>query len=108
MAILNLGLGRLTATAGVADWTAECEEATLFVSQITRKFLTGDWGDLHAEDWQSNDYAAAHGERIVASYPIPDTFDQLPSDSYGRTHSKLWLISEFDRSRTTILTPGDY
>jgi hypothetical protein len=54
----------------------------------------GDWGDLGAEDKQSNDEAVKVGSRVFSAY----RFDTV----------RLWVITEADRSVTTILLPEEY
>lgn len=54
-----------------------------------------DWGDVCAEDRAANDEALECGERLLSSY----------SD---RTGTKFWIITEWDRSVTTVLLPEDY
>ena len=55
----------------------------------------GDWGDVGREDWQANERALKHGERLLSVYRTVDG-------------TKFWIISEHDRSLTTILLPEDY
>ena len=62
---------------------------------LLMRHKTGDWGDVGEEDWESNNWSAQHGERILSSYPMPDG-------------EKIWIITERDRSATTILTPDCY
>lgn len=52
------------------------------------------WGDLSEEDKQNNEIALEKGERILSSYEI----------DYGR----IWIITEYDRTATTILFPDEY
>ena len=59
-----------------------------------RRYYSGDWGDLCDEDRQMNDNALKDGERIVAVYNIGD--------------DKIYIITEWDRSVTTILFPSEY
>jgi hypothetical protein len=54
----------------------------------------GDWGDLDASDRKDNEWSLEHGERLMSVY-----FD-------GET--KFWIITERDRSVTTVLLPEDY
>lgn len=65
------------------------------LAELLRRHLAGDWGELSAEDKTANDDAVKFGDRILSSY---------------RTESgdKLWVITERDRSQTTVLTPGEY
>lgn len=54
----------------------------------------GDWGDMDKEDWDANERALARGGRLFSSY-----------HSQG---CKFWIITEHDRSVTTILLPEEY
>lgn len=54
-----------------------------------------DWGDVCDEDRGANDYALLHGERLLSVYHTAD-------------RRKFWIITEWDRSTTTILLPEDY
>ena len=60
------------------------------------RHLSADWGDIDDSDWQSNDTALRTGEdRLFSSYQVaPDL--------------KLWIITEWDRSVTTLLLPSEY
>lgn len=57
--------------------------------------MTGDWGDLCEEDRQANEDALNRDLRLLSAY----------SDRNG---AKFWIITEADRSLTTILLPEDY
>lgn len=59
------------------------------------RYCKGDWGDLCAFDKRSNDEAVENGTRILAAY----------SDTAWH---KFWIITEWDRSYTTILLPEEY
>ena len=54
----------------------------------------GDWGDLDSQDREMNDLAVINGERIFSAYP-----------TWG---GRIWIITEADRSATTILLPSEY
>ena len=58
--------------------------------------LQGKWGIIDAQDWKLNEEALEIGGRLVSSYP-------LPNDT-----GNFWIITEADRSVTTILLPEDY
>lgn len=64
-------------------------------SQYLRRHLSGDWGDIGQNDRDANARAIVNGERILSSYKISDDL-------------KLWIITEADRSATTLLLPDDY
>lgn len=55
-----------------------------------------NWGgDVCKEDWESNDEALKNGQRLLSEYKLPD----------GK---RIWIITEWDRSATTLLFPEDY
>lgn len=62
--------------------------------RICGKYCKCDWGDTCEEDVRSNNEAVKNGERILAAYMYGDT--------------KIWIITEWDRSATTILFPEKY
>jgi hypothetical protein len=59
------------------------------------RHILGDWGTLDPEDVQANDRALQNGGRLFSSY--------LSSQNV-----KFWIITEHDRSVTTVLLPMDY
>jgi hypothetical protein len=62
----------------------------------------GDWGIVDQEDWAANDYAVSREMRLLSAYSIPT---QLRD---GAPDPKVWVITEADRSSTTVLFPSDY
>ena len=85
-------LGRLGITPGAE---AALEQAQRSPSEFIRRHQSGDFGDLAEEDQQANHAALRDGTRLLSSYVI---------DS-GLT---LWIITEADRSATTLLLPEEY
>ena len=85
------------ATCGVANLQEENCEFAVFVDICFNRYIHGDWGDVCFEDWQSNDMAVKCGERIHASYNDAD-----------HPEWRIWIITEWDRSVTTILFPDEY
>jgi hypothetical protein len=65
------------------------------VNKALNRYIFGDWGDVCDEDARTNDVAVKNGERILGSYT--DKFKQ-----------KFWIMTEADRSYTTVLMPEDY
>lgn len=65
------------------------------VQQALRRHLSGDWGDCSPDDAAANEAALVAGERLFSVY-------------HDREGQKLWIITEADRSATTILLPDDY
>lgn len=92
-------LGQLVATRGVSDRMQHDLAFAAFVSKSIRRYKECDWGDSPTEDKASNDAAVESGEdRIFASY-----------EQVGvKAPMKIWIITEWDRSATTILFPEEY
>ena len=71
------------------------EETNRSPLEFLSRHLRGDWGDLCPEDKTENELSLKYGLRLLSSYPIT-----------GR--GKLWIITEADRSLTTLLLPEEY
>jgi len=90
--------GQVVATRAVADLMAESTAFSQFTQTAFARYQHCDWGDLGKDDAEMNDSAVANGDdRIFASYAHPD-----------HSEWKLWIITEWDRSATTLLFPSDY
>ena len=85
-------LGRLVATPGAL---MALKTAHSSAWELLKRHITGDWGDLDAEDKAENELSVREGFRILSSYTLPDG-------------TKLWIITEADRSVTTLLLPEEY
>ena len=72
---------------------------------ILMRHATGDWGDVCAEDAKENELSVTEGFRLMSVYALP-LGDQVATDGDGR--ERVWLITEADRSVTTLLLPRDY
>lgn len=85
--------GHVVMTAGVDNLV---QQGALNPVPYLQRHLDGDWGDLCDDDRRQNDSALASGEdRLFSSYQVtPDL--------------KLWIITEWDRSVTTLLLPNEY
>lgn len=83
-------LGRMVVTSN-ADNLLIAED----ISNALERHKSGDWGEVSESDWKVNDNALKHGERILSVYTA----------SNG---GKFWIITEADRSYTTVLMPDDY
>ena len=88
---MKFGLGRVVATPAALRLL---EEAGISPSELLSRHWNGDWGDLDEEDRQANEAAVAHEWRVFSAYEVGD--------------DKVWIITEADRSATTILLPSDY
>jgi hypothetical protein len=94
-------LGRLVATKRVWELIDTNERFSRFVTGCLTRYVVYDWGELDPDDWAINEEAVKTGERILASYPLPYDVEVDYDD-------RLWIITEADRSVTTLLFPGDY
>jgi len=65
-----------------------------FIARCLERHAHQDWGDLDAEDKAANDRAVREGGRVLSAY--------------GLRGDTLWIITEADRSLTTLLTPDEY
>ena len=89
---VNLELGRIVATPGALDALSRNGQ---FPSTFIFRHSVGDWVELSAHDWEVNEQAVRNGERVLSAYILKDK-------------TKIWIITEADRSMTTILLPEDY
>lgn len=87
--------GQLVWTCGVNDRVADDKDFTKFVLASLKRHIQGDWGELCKEDKQENELALKENFRLFSAYEQ----EGLP---------KIWIITEADRSSTTILFPDEY
>lgn len=88
--------GPWVVTGAVADRMKADKNFRHFVKLCVGRYLRKDWGNLSDGDREANDLAALEGdERIFASYKYKDD-------------ERIWIITDYDRSATTILFPEDY
>jgi hypothetical protein len=83
-----LPLGRVVATPGALKLLTE---ARAHPFDLLARHATGDWGDLCAFDRRQNEITLRDGLRVLSSYEVPA--------------GRVWIITEADRSVTTILLP---
>jgi hypothetical protein len=85
----RLTFGRLAITPN-ASLRLRTEE----VLTALRRHASGDWGDLCPEDTLANETALNEGGRLFSAY--------------GQGEERFWVITEVDRSLTSVLLPEDY
>lgn len=85
-------LGQIVATPGALE---ALEKTGELPGPFLMRHENGDWGELDAEDKSTNDEALTVGNRILSAYRLKDD-------------TKIWIITEADRSSTTILLPDEY
>jgi hypothetical protein len=83
-------LGRTVVTANARNTLADTD-----VNKALARHRSGDWGEVCNTDWKANDDAIKNGERVLSVYT-------------GKDGDKFWIITEADRSYTTVLLPNDY
>lgn len=93
-------LGECVATPKVSDLIMSGQ---VNPADLLSRHVTGDWGCVCDEDKHTNNEALAHGNRILSAYPIDP---EKPCAGYGK--NCVWIITEADRSVTTILLPEEY
>lgn len=87
-------LGKIVWTAGVFKKMQEDSDFRHFVTKSMQRYMMGDWGEMDPEDKELNDSSLSGGGRIFAAYE---------NAAY-----RIWIITEWDRSVTTILFPEEY
>ena len=84
--------GQIVATPGALQAFAEAAETPL---PYLGRHLRGDWGDVDEHDRGENELSLAHGLRLLSAYTL-------------QNGTRLWIITEADRSATTFLLPEEY
>ena len=90
MPVAVFRLGHIVATANARESISPDE-----ILQGIQRHQAGDWGNLPDDDRSSNDRALAQGGRLVSRY-------------HAQNGTKFYVITESDRSLTTVLLPEDY
>jgi hypothetical protein len=85
-------LGQIVATPGALQ---SLEEAGQDPSELLTRHGSGDWGELDEEDQKENELSVREGFRILSAYTL-------------ETGVKVWVITEADRSATTLLLLAEY
>ncbi|AQX72734.1 hypothetical protein [Dehalococcoides mccartyi] len=96
----SFNTGQIVATRGVYDLACENPEFAQFIQKSLNRHIKGDWGDVNDEDKQTNDQALKQGTRLLSAY----NDDRFPQNGVAT----IWVITEADRSATTILFPDEY
>ena len=88
---IRLPLGHVVATPGALEVV---RDHGLDVVGLLHRHRAGDWGTVSDHDARANDLALQNGTRVLSAY-----------DTSG---GRLWIITEADRSATTVLLPSEY
>jgi hypothetical protein len=85
-------LGHVVMTAGAAALGVD-------FAPFLARHAKGDWGSLDSFDKRQNDIAVKEGYRILSAYDVPV--------EDGETE-RIWIITEWDRSVTSVILPSEY
>ena len=88
-------LGRIVVTRGIELARSDLSFAE-FISSSIERYKNCDWGDIFENDKRINELALKNEEQILAVYKYP------------KGEKTIWIITEWDRSVTTILFPDEY
>jgi len=89
---VQLRLGQLVATPAAIEAMARAGQSP---APLLARHRAGDWGEVDADDAAANDRAARECERVLSAFTL-------------KCGARVWIITEADRSATTILLPEDY
>lgn len=87
-------LGQIGTTRGIWSWMISDSKFCREVGEAIQRHASCDWGDLCEEDKQMNDEGLKDNGRLFSAY---DT-----------SQGKIWIITEWYRSATTVLFPNEY
>ena len=90
--LLPFPLGEIAITEGAS---AALQSTAQTAEQLLGRHSFGDWGELGDEDWERNNHALENALRLLSSYRLRDK-------------TMVWVITEWDRSCTTVLLPQEY
>ncbi|HYL98935.1 MAG TPA: hypothetical protein VEZ90_08260 [Blastocatellia bacterium] len=85
-------LGQVVATPGALRALSEAGNSP---QEFLDRHVSGDWGDLSGDDRKENEFSLQNGLRLLSAYRLRDA-------------TKIWIITEADRSSTCILLPEEY
>ncbi|MGH9631735.1 MAG: hypothetical protein ACRD7E_25795 [Bryobacteraceae bacterium] len=88
----KFALGQIVATPGALDALQQTGESPW---TFLARHVSGDWGDLNDEDRREIELSLIGGFRLLSAYRLSD-------------QTKIWIITEADRSATTLLLPSEY
>lgn len=94
--------GRLLMTRAINEDLQRHPDYAAFLAECFRRHLSNDWGDMPREDKLENAGALINHTRLMSSYNLPPPFRKV------MMQEKVWIITEADRSATTVLYPDDY
>jgi hypothetical protein len=88
----KFALGQVVATPGALEALDRTQQSPL---EFLARHARGDWGELSDEDRKENELSLKRGFRLLSAYKLAD-------------ETKIWVITEADRSATSVLLPEEY
>jgi hypothetical protein len=88
----RFSLGQTVMTPGAIEAFQTNDQLPI---ELLKRHIKGDWGEVCKDDSEANEQALEHGSRIMSVYFLKD-------------QTKIWIITEADRSATTLLLPSEY
>jgi len=85
-------LGQVVATPRALSALQKAEQAP---HEFLDRHVNGDWGEVHEDDKRENEFSVQRGFRILSAY----------TTSAG---DRIWILTEADRSATTLMLPSEY
>ncbi|PWU12012.1 MAG: hypothetical protein C5B51_01665 [Terriglobia bacterium] len=85
-------LGQVVATPGALTALEKVGESP---ATFIRRHVSGDWGEVDEHDRRENELSVHRGIRLLSAYNLSDG-------------TRIWIITEADRSSTTLLLPSEY
>lgn len=92
MTAVLFSVGRVMATPGALE---AMDTAGVNWAGLLARHVAGDWHDMTAEDAEANAQAIQDGDRVLSAYELPGGV-------------RVWVLTEWDRSMTTLLLPDEY
>ena len=93
-------LGTVVTTRAIVEEIEKDADFHAFINNALTLYKNQNWGDTRKDDWEENDEALKIGGRILAVY--------IYHGKVRKVTKRVWIITEWDRSKTTILFPSDY
>ena len=91
-------LGKVVLTQGAVDALTKANQTP---NPFLKKHMFGDWGEICEEDAQANEEAVAHEGNMDKQMRVMSVYKTNKNET-------IWVITEYDRSVTTLLLPSEY
>lgn len=88
--------GPIRMTKSISEMVDNDDNFRKFIVKAISKYLVCNWGDTNSTDWYINDKAVRDNQRILAVY------------IYKPLKKNVWIVTEYDRSSTTVMFPEEY